>query len=64
MSVIAASNRNSQWHMLFSTYSKSGDPESQALTDGGDLKKFSVKERVSSYTEDITIHLNDVKSYK
>ncbi|XP_030257135.1 solute carrier family 4 member 1b (Diego blood group) [Sparus aurata] len=30
---------------LLQNRSKSGDPESQALTDGGDLKKFSVKER-------------------
>lgn len=31
----------------FSPSSQSDDPESQALTDGVDLQKFSVKERVS-----------------
>lgn len=39
---------------MFSPSSQSVDPESQALTDGGDLRKFSVKERVGPSTDAIT----------
>lgn len=31
--------------------SQSADPENQALTGGADLHRFSVKEKVSSYSE-------------
>nr|QOU09169.1 csolute carrier family 4 member 1B [Lateolabrax maculatus] len=38
---------------LLQNRSQSDDPEGQALTDGVDLQKFSVKERVSSSTDHI-----------
>jgi len=41
--------------------SQSSDPESQTLTDGTELHKFSVKERVSSVT-DVTLYSNSDNS--